>query len=135
MRTFIVLLAVLAVAYAKNVQLSQTQKEKVQQHTVECMKQSGVKPELLAEAKKGNFKDDESLKKFTFCFFQKAGILNNDGKLNVDVALSKLPQGADKAGVKKALEQCSAKKGRDAADTAFEVFKCYYRATPTHVVF
>uniref|UniRef100_A0A0K8TUX5 Odorant Binding Protein n=1 Tax=Epiphyas postvittana TaxID=65032 RepID=A0A0K8TUX5_EPIPO len=135
MRTFFILFVVLAVAYAKNVELSRAQKDKVQKNTVECIKQSGVKPELLAEAKKGNFKDDEGLKKFTLCFFQKAGIFNRDGKLNIETALSKLPEGADKAGVKKALEQCSTKKGRDAADSAYEVFKCYYRATPTHVVF
>ncbi|XP_063394981.1 general odorant-binding protein 56a-like [Cydia fagiglandana] len=135
MKTLLVLAAFAAVTYANNVHLSQSQKDKVQQYTVECMKQSGVKPEVLAEAKKQNFKDDEALKKFMLCFFQKSGIMDRDGRLNVDVALSKLPQGADKAGVKKALEECRTKKGRDSADTAFEVFKCYHRATPTHVVF
>nr|AXF48741.1 odorant-binding protein OBP44 [Lobesia botrana] len=135
MKSILVLCAFIAVTCANNVQLSKMQKEKVQQFTVECMKQSGVKPEVLAEAKKQNFKDDEALKKFMLCFFQKTGIMNRDGRLDIDVALSKLPQGADKVGVKKALEECRMKKGRDAADTAFEVFKCYHRATPTHVVF
>lgn len=102
---------------------------------MECMKKTGVNAELVAKAKKGEFTDDEALKKFTLCFFQKTGIITSDGKLNEEVALSKLPAEVDKAAVKKVLDECKKKTGKDMADSAFEVFKCYHKATPTHVSF
>lgn len=102
---------------------------------MDCIKDTGVSLELLADAKKGNFADDEKLKKFTLCFFEKTGILTHDGKLNEEVALSKLPPEVDKVAVKKILAECKTKTGKDAADTAFEIFKCYHKATPTHISF
>ncbi|XP_059048155.1 B1 protein-like [Achroia grisella] len=139
MKIFMFLVLIMAVAGqtvdAHNVQLSQTQKDKVQQFTVECQKETGVKPDLLVEAKKGKFNDDDALKKFTLCFFKKTGIVDSQGKLNVETALSKLPEGVDKADAKKLLEECRKKTGKDAADTAFEILKCYSHGTKTHVLF
>lgn len=91
--------------------------------------------ELVAQAKKGQFADDEKLKNFILCFFQKTGVLTSDGKLNEEVALAKLPQEVDKVAVKKVLDECKVKNGKNVADTAFEIFKCYYKATPAHVSF
>nr|ALT31648.1 odorant-binding protein 18 [Cnaphalocrocis medinalis] len=136
MTPFLFLCLVMAVAGrdAHNVQLSQAQKEKVHQYTAQCVKETGVKTDVLAEAKKGHFADDEALKKFTLCFFQKSGIVDSTGKLNVEAALSKLPQGVNKADATKLLEECKKKTGKDAADTAFEVFKCYSRGTKQHIL-
>ncbi|XP_075988118.1 B1 protein-like isoform X1 [Anticarsia gemmatalis] len=125
-------LAVTGIA-AHTVQLTQAQKDKATQISAECLKESGVKPEVIAEAKKGHFTDDEGLKKFTLCFFQKAGIVGSDGKLNVETALSKLPPGVDKTEAEKVLEGCKNKTGKDAADTAFEILKCYRAGTKTHI--
>lgn len=99
------------------------------------MRESGVKPELLSQAKKGHFVDDEALKKFTLCFFHKTGILTSDAKVNTDVAVSKLPSGVDKAALMKVLEGCKSKMGKTPEDTAFEIYKCYYKTTPTHLIF
>nr|QQG64123.1 odorant binding protein OBP10 [Dioryctria abietella] len=131
---FLCLIVVVSGIHARDAQLSQSQKDKVHLYIMECMKQTGVKPEVLADAKKGNFKDDEGLKKFTLCFFQKAGIVDHDGKVNVDAALAKLPSGVDKMEAKTLLEGCKKKTGKDAADSAFEVFKCYSRGTKTHIL-
>lgn len=87
----------------------------------------------MAEAKKGQFSEDESLKKFTLCFFKKAGIVDNEGKLNVATALAKLPAGVDKADAEKLLESCKNKTGKDAAERAFEIFKCYRQGTKSHI--
>lgn len=119
----------------QNVHLSHGQKEKVKEYTAECIKESGAKPEVLADAKKGHLIDDEGLKKFIFCFFQKTGILSHDAKLNTDVALSKLPSGIDKVTAAKVLNDCKNKKGATHADTAFEIFKCYYSHTKQHILF
>ena len=99
------------------------------------MKESGAKPEVLADAKKGHLIDDEGLKKFILCFFQKTGVLSSDAKLNTDVALSKLPAGIDKVTAAKVLNDCKNKKGATHADTAFEIFKCYYTHTKQHILF
>lgn len=98
------------------------------------MKESGVKSEVLAEAKKGVFEDDEALKKFTLCFFKKSGIISDEGKLNVSEALAKLPTGVDKVASEKLLEECKKKTGKDHADTAFEIYKCYYHGTKQHIL-
>nr|QHI42031.1 odorant-binding protein 2 [Glyphodes caesalis] len=131
---FLCLVMAVAGLDAANVQLSQSQKDKVHQYTTQCIKESGVKPDVISEAKKGHFADDEALKKFTLCFFQKSGIVDSTGKLNVEAALAKLPPGVNKADAGKLLEECKKKTGKDAADTAFEVFKCYSRGTKQHVL-
>lgn len=119
----------------QNAELSKKQKDAAKKLTAECVKETGVKPELLVQAKKGQFADDEALKKFTLCFFQKTGILTPDAKLNTDVALAKLPSTVDKTKVAKVLEECKKKMGKTHADTAFEIFKCYHAATPSHLIF
>ncbi|KOB71254.1 Odorant binding protein [Operophtera brumata] len=100
---------------------------------MECIKQTGAKPEVIAELKKGHLNESDDLKKFTLCFFQKSGIIGPDGKLNVETALAKLPPGVDKAEATKVLEDCKNKKGKTAEDTAFQIFKCYYSGTKTHI--
>lgn len=120
--------------FFQTVQLSDAQKEKVAQYTVDCIKQTGVKPEVIAEVKKGHITNDEGLKNFTLCFFQKTGIIGSDGKLNVGEALSKLPPGVDKVDAAKLFEECKMKTGKTAEDTAFEIFKCYHSGTKTHIM-
>ncbi|KPJ11699.1 General odorant-binding protein 56d [Papilio machaon] len=119
---------------AHTVHLSHSQKEKAHLYIAECMKESGVKSEVLVEAKKGVFEEDEPLKKFTLCFFRKSGIINDEGKLNVAEALAKLPSGVDKANAEKLLEECKKKTGKNHADTAFEIYKCYYHGTKEHIL-
>lgn len=118
----------------QNVHLSQEQKEKVKTYTAECINETGVKPEVLAEAKKGHLDNDEALKKFIHCFFLKAGIVSSDGKLNIDVALAKLPPGIDKMDTAKVLNECKNKKSNSPADMTFEMFKCYYTNSKQHVL-
>lgn len=100
---------------------------------MECVKETGAKPEVIAEVKKGNINESEDLKKFTLCFFKKSGILSPDGKLNVETALEKLPTGVDKSEAKRVLEDCKNKKGATPEDTAFQMFKCYHSGIKTHV--
>lgn len=93
-----------------------------------------MKPEVLAEAKKGHLDNDEALKKFIHCFFLKAGIVLSDRKLNIDVALAKLPPGIDKTDAANILNECKNKKTSSPADMTFEIFKCYYTNTRQHVL-
>uniref|UniRef100_A0A2H1V4I0 SFRICE041875.2 n=1 Tax=Spodoptera frugiperda TaxID=7108 RepID=A0A2H1V4I0_SPOFR len=127
MRSFVVFCIVLVAGVCAT--------EKANKITSECIKESGVKSEVLAEAKKGNISDDAAFKAFTFCFFKKAGIVGEDGKLNRDVALAKLPSGVDKSEAEKLLDSCKSKTGKDAVDTVFEIFKCYQHGTKSHILF
>ncbi|CAG9796736.1 unnamed protein product [Diatraea saccharalis] len=116
------------------VHLSKSQKEKADHYIMDCIKQTGVHADVLSDAKKGHFADDEALKKFTHCFFQKSGVVDHAGHLNVDAALSKLPEGIDRNEATKLLEECKKRTGKDAAETAFEIFKCYSKGTKTHIL-
>nr|AGR39568.1 odorant binding protein 5 [Agrotis ipsilon] len=132
MKSFVLFVALVAGIHA-NVTLPPEQSEKALKTASECIKETGVSKEVLAEAKKGHIADDEGLKKFTLCFFKKAGIVDNNGKLNLETALAKLPPGVDKAEAKKVLEGCQAKSGKTPQDTAFEIYKCYHANAKTHI--
>lgn len=119
--------------FLQTVTLPPTQQEKAHQTASECIKETGVSTEVLVEAKKGHIGEDEALKKFVFCFFKKAGIVDSDGKLNIETAVAKLPPGIDKDDAKKILESCKSKSGKDATETVFEIFKCYHKDTKTHI--
>lgn len=87
----------------------------------------------MKKARKGIFVNDEKLKSFALCFFLKANLITPQGDLKEDVIMAKLPPGANKLGAKVVLEICKAQKGKTPADTAWNIYKCYYEATPNHV--
>nr|QCF41934.1 odorant binding protein [Athetis dissimilis] len=136
MKSFVVLcVVVVAGIHAADVPLPAAQQERAKIIAAECTKESGVSKAVLADALKGNLAEDEGLKKFTFCFFQKAGVVDGQGVLNVDVALAKLPPGVDKANAKSVLEGCKSKTGKDTAEKVFEILKCYHKGVANHVLF
>nr|QCF41953.1 odorant binding protein [Athetis dissimilis] len=136
MKSFVVL-CVMAVAgiQAVDVPLSPVRQEKAKIIVAKCMKESGVSKAVLADALKENLAEDEGLKKFTFCFFREAGVVDGQGVLKVDAALAKLPPGVDKANAKSVLEGCKSKTGKDAAEKVFEMYKCYHKGVANHVLF
>ncbi|KAF9410492.1 hypothetical protein HW555_010445 [Spodoptera exigua] len=127
MKSFVVFCIVLVVGVCAN--------EKGNKLASECIKETGVKNELLEEAKKGIISEDPAFKAFTYCFFKKIGIVGEDGVLNRDVAIAKLPSGVDKSEAEKLLDSCKSKTGKDAVDTVFEIFKCYQQGTKSHIMF
>lgn len=99
----------------------------------ECIEKTGVKPEEIAEVNKGNFESDSvPLKKYTHCYFQKLGVVDADGLLNLETAVAIQPPGVDKAEGTKVLENCKSKKGSKPEDTTFEIFKCYHTNIKTN---
>lgn len=77
--------------------------------------------------KSGQFDNtNENLKCFTNCFLEKAGLLV-DGQTQDAVILEKLGSifGVDK--VKTAMSKCNSLKYADKCETAFELYKCYYK--------
>ncbi|NP_001159622.2 general odorant-binding protein 56d-like [Bombyx mandarina] len=126
---------IIILSYSQNVHLAETQKEKAKQYTSECVRESGVSTEAINAAKIGKYSKDKAFKNFVLCFFKKSAIFNSDGTLNMDVALAKLPPGVNKSEAQSVLKQCKNKTGQGAADKAFEIFRCYYKGTKTHILF
>nr|WKF45280.1 odorant binding proteins OBP2 [Peridroma saucia] len=131
---FVICVVFVAGVCAANVTLPPTQQDKAQKLASECIKETGVSSEVLAEAKKGHITEDEGLKKFAYCFFKKAGIVDNDGKLNIEESIAKLPPGVNKDDARKVLEGCKSKSGKTPEDTTFEIFKCYHAGAKTHIL-
>lgn len=97
-----------------------------------CLAETKVDPAVVQNARKGQFSDDPLLKKFVFCFLKRAQLVNSKGHLKEDVLLAKLPKDSNPIAVRVIIELCKSQRGVDAADTAFVLYKCFYKATPDH---
>lgn len=117
----------------QELELTAQQKEAVKKFEAECVQETGLSNELLADFKKGNFGENEALDKFFLCFFKKSGIIDANGKINVEAAVSKLPPGADKDQAVAALNECKNATGKDAAATVGKILRCYHDKTKQHV--
>lgn len=113
--------------------LTDEQKAKLVQYYNDCLASTQVDKEVVAKARRGEFSDDPKLKEFFGCMFKKAGFQNDDGEIQVDVIRQKMPDDVDKAEADKVIAACQDKKGGTPAETAFEVYKCYWEATPNHI--
>ncbi|KAF7278587.1 general odorant-binding protein 56d-like [Rhynchophorus ferrugineus] len=109
-------------------EFTEEQKKKILENRKQCIEETKVNPELIEKADQGNFVDDNSLKCFTKCFYQKAGFVNDEGEVQLDVVKAKLPPQADKEQALAIVEKCKIK-GKDACDTVYLIHKCYFEHT------
>ncbi|XP_050305821.1 general odorant-binding protein 56a-like [Anthonomus grandis grandis] len=120
---------VLAVVSAISCQdFTEEQRKRIIENRQECIKETKVNPELIERADLGEFTEDESLKCFTKCFYQKAGFVNDKGEVQRDVIEEKLPAGADKKKALEIVDKCKAE-GKNACETVYLVHKCYFEHT------
>lgn len=87
----------------------------------------------MNKARQGNFVDDPKLKDFFGCMFLKIGFINEAGEIQMDVIKEKMPTDVDKDEAEKVFAACKDNKGGSPADTAFQLFKCYWESTPNHI--
>lgn len=85
-----------------------------------------MNPELIEKADNGNFVEDDKLKCFTKCFYQKAGFIDDKGEILIDVIKSKIPEGVDKDKALEVIETCKKHVGANTCETAYLVHKCYF---------
>ncbi|XP_023294155.2 general odorant-binding protein 56d-like [Lucilia cuprina] len=130
---FLVVIAVLAVAAAgvvnaqSPVQIPEEQKQRILEYAAVCSQENSVDKNVIQALKTGQFSNvDQNAKCFTNCFLEKAGLLVN-GQVQNAVISAKLGGifGADK--VSAAMAQCNDIKGADNCETAFELYKCYFK--------
>nr|WJJ63267.1 odorant binding protein 9 [Pachyrhinus yasumatsui] len=107
---------------------SEEQRKKIIQNRQECIEETKVNPELIEKADLGEFTEDDALKCFTKCFYQKAGFVNDEGEVQKDVVEAKLPPQADKKKALEIVDKCKLK-GKDSCETVYLIHKCYFEHT------
>ncbi|XP_065367553.1 general odorant-binding protein 56d-like [Calliphora vicina] len=129
---FLVVITVLAIAAGAvtaqgPVQIPEEQKQRIIEYAAVCAQQNSIDKAGIQALKTGQFSNtDQNTKCFTNCFLEKAGLLVN-GQVQNDAISVKLGSifGADK--VNAAMAQCNGLKGADNCETAFELYKCYFK--------
>ncbi|XP_069700815.1 uncharacterized protein [Periplaneta americana] len=96
-----------------------------------CLDQTKVDRDHIEKAKQGHFAEDEKFKDYLACIYQQTGALSDDGEADYDTMLALLPeQFQERAG--KMIDKCRHIQGNSAAETAFELNKCLYKADPSY---
>ncbi|ENN78201.1 general odorant-binding protein 56d [Dendroctonus ponderosae] len=107
---------------------TEEQRKKIIENRQQCIEETKVNPDLIEKADLGDFAEDQALKCFTKCFYQKAGFVNDKGEVQKDVVEAKLPPQADKKRALEIVDKC-ALKGKDACETVYLIHKCYFEHT------
>ncbi|XP_066262795.1 general odorant-binding protein 56d-like [Euwallacea similis] len=107
---------------------TEEQRKKIIQNRQDCIEETKVNPELIEKADLGEFTEDQALKCFTKCFYQKAGFVNEKGEVQKDVVEAKLPPQADKKKALEIVDKCEVK-GKEPCDTVYQIHKCYFEHT------
>lgn len=110
-------------------ELTDEQRERVKKYREECTEETGVEPQLIDRADRGDFVEDNNLKCFAKCFYVKAGFMNEAAELQLDVIRSKIPSEANRERALGIIEECKDVKGVDSCDTAYAIHKCYFENT------
>nr|UTN00836.1 odorant binding protein [Semanotus bifasciatus] len=124
--TAVLVLALSAVTLGQN--YSDEEKKRIIKNREECIAETKVNPELIDRADSGDFVDDDKLKCFTKCFYQKAGFVTEAGALLLDTIKAKIPANIDKEKALQVIEKCQ-QQGKDACETVYLVHKCYFLHT------
>nr|AXO78402.1 odorant binding protein 24 [Xylotrechus quadripes] len=107
---------------------SDEERKRILKNREDCVAETKVDPELIDRADKGDFVDDDKLKCFTKCFYQKAGFVTETGDLLIETIKAKIPSNIDKEKALEIIEKCK-QKGKDACETVYLVHKCYFEHT------
>lgn len=107
-------------------ELTDEQRDRVRKYREECTEETKVDPELINRADKGDFVDDGNLKCFAKCFYMKAGFMNDEAELQMDVIKSKIPTEANRERALEIIEKCKGITGADSCDKAYAIHKCYF---------
>lgn len=82
--------------------------------------------DLITKAEKGEFEDGNDLKCFPKCFFEKAKWMTADGKMDEVAMKAAAEEKGDKDVRVPIVEKCIKKEGKDACETAYLVYRCYW---------
>ncbi|XP_072387221.1 general odorant-binding protein 69a-like isoform X2 [Diabrotica undecimpunctata] len=97
-------------------------------HTM-CVSEIGVSEDVIDKAKSGDFVQDPKLKCYMKCYFDKIGVIGDDGKIDVDYALATLPDNLQYCAP--VIKKCGSQAGADICDVVFNTMKCQYNEDKT----
>ncbi|XP_055622565.1 uncharacterized protein LOC129766124 [Toxorhynchites rutilus septentrionalis] len=100
-------------------------------YALQCLAETGVNPASVALLKIGDFSlDDQRSKCFVRCFFEKEGFIDGEGKLQTDNIVEALSADFEREKVEAVILKCAVD-GKDACETAFQAYECFYKNRET----
>ncbi|XP_049826327.1 general odorant-binding protein 56d-like [Aethina tumida] len=128
MKAIVVAVLVIALAGLSKQQEDQAAlQQKLLEYRDQCLTETGANKDVVIKADNGEFDDnDQKLKCFAKCFYQKQGYINDDGSLKTDVVEARIPASANKEESLAVIRKCEALKGADSCDTAYVIHKCFF---------
>ncbi|XP_063905981.1 uncharacterized protein LOC135124679 [Zophobas morio] len=131
--TFAVLLLTSTLYALKAASLTPEQKAKLEQYNKNCLSSSGAKPDQVSKARSGKFAGEPEVQKYFGCMMRSVGVINQAGQLQVDVLKTKVPKDMKRDEAMKVFFACKDKKGGNADETAYLLYKCFWEASPRHL--
>ncbi|XP_012287798.1 general odorant-binding protein 69a [Orussus abietinus] len=89
-----------------------------------CIQETGVDPNLLARAQKGEALDDRKVQCFGACLLQGMNIMDASGAFSKENAVALAPENFFRGSIVEMINTCGDQKGADACETAGKVFEC-----------
>nr|XP_022915143.1 uncharacterized protein LOC111425357 [Onthophagus taurus] len=120
-------LAIVVIAVTAVSAVSEDKKAQLKAYGKECVESTGVDTKLITALRAGSITDDQKLKEFIACVWQKTGSLKADGTFDKAVIARDL---ADNKVVSDVALKCADVTGPTAADTAFLSYKCFRANLP-----
>ncbi|XP_017795892.1 PREDICTED: general odorant-binding protein 56d-like [Habropoda laboriosa] len=119
---------VFALCFVGAMALTDEQKAKLTEHKTACIAETSVDPQVVENAKKGNFaQDDEKLGCFVSCMLKKIGIMNQDGSVNEEVTRAKAPSDIPKDQVETIINKCKTATGANDCKKAANIASCFMK--------
>ncbi|XP_047512703.1 general odorant-binding protein 83a-like [Pieris napi] len=112
-------------------ELSDEIKEIIEHVHNECVSQTGVAEEDIANCENGIFKEDNKLKCYMFCLLEEGSLVDDEENVDYDMMISLIPeQYTDR--VTKMISNCKHldTKDKNKCQRAFDVHKCSYDRDP-----
>lgn len=94
----------------------------------ECAKETHVPLDFIHQAEKGTVTEDKTC--YSMCLFKKAGFINDDGELQLDIVKEQVPaveKEEDRPSSIASIEKCKDLKGKDLCETCFLIHRCYFQ--------
>ena len=91
-----------------------------------CVDKFGLDDKIVDQLKNGYYGNvDENAKCFTKCFFERAGFMDSEAKLNEDFIIEKVSAVLPREKILNLLLKCDEDIGENACDTAFRFYQCF----------
>nr|UEN71171.1 odorant-binding protein 6 [Gregopimpla kuwanae] len=120
----IILVACIASSFAAT--LTDDQRAKLREFKATCIAETGVSPDAIENARKGNIdQGDAKLACFAACLLKKTGSLTNEGTFNEAGFRAQVPADVPKEKVDDIVNKCGSESGANACETGAKLLKCY----------